>query len=109
MIATISVPSLATMTSGVVDGAITASKFAPAMREQLLAWGRKDIASLTAVVDAAPVIAGLAGQSAAAGTAAAAGAAGGAVTALTAQQSAIAKMLGVDAEAYLKHLQATPA
>lgn len=92
-----------------VDGAIGSGKFAPAMREQLLAWGRKDIASLTAVVDAAPVIAGLAGQSAAAGTAAAAGAAGGAVTALTAQQTSIAKLLGVEPAAYLAQLQATPA
>lgn len=89
-----------------VDGAIAAGKFAQATREQLLAWGRKDMASLTAVIDAAPVIAGLSGQSAAAG---AADAAAGNTTALTAQQTSIAKALGLDPKAYLTQLQAAVA
>jgi phage I-like protein len=49
--------------TGLVDGAIQAQKFAPAMRESLLALGRKDMAALTAIVGTAPVIPGLAGQS----------------------------------------------
>lgn len=49
--------------TALVDGAIAASKFAPAHRDWLLAQGRKDFAALKAVVDGAPVIPGLAGQS----------------------------------------------
>lgn len=49
--------------TALVDGAIAASKFAPAHRDWLLAQGRKDFAALKAVIDGAPVIPGLAGQS----------------------------------------------
>lgn len=48
--------------TALVDGAIAASKFAPAHRDWLLAQGRKDFAALKAVIDGAPVIPGLAGQ-----------------------------------------------
>lgn len=46
-----------------VDGAIAAGKFAPALREQLLAVGRKDAAMLTSMIGAATAIPGLSGQS----------------------------------------------
>ena len=88
-----------------VDGAIAANKIAQAMREQMLALGRKDAASLNAIVASAPVIPGLNGQSAAANTAGAAGGAGSA--SLTSQQADIAKCLGLDPKVYQAHLAAT--
>jgi phage I-like protein len=90
-----------------VDEAITAGKLAPAQRDQYVQLGTKDMAMLTAILAAAPVIPGLAGQSAAA-KAAAAGAEnkGGAVAALTADQTAIAAQLGIAPADFLKQLQA---
>lgn len=84
-----------------VEDAIGAGRLAPALREQYLELGKKDFAMLAAILDAAPVIPGLAGQSAAAKAAADAGP----VTALSAEQRLIAEQLGITTEAYLKTLQ----
>lgn len=92
-----------------VDGAIEAGKLTAAQRDQYMALGQKDLAMLTAILAAAPVIPGLQGQGAA-GKAAAAGAdTRQAVTALTADQTAIATQLGIAPADYLKQLQAEAA
>lgn len=85
-----------------VDGAIAAHKFVPAMREQLLALGRKDRAALTAMITAAPAIPGLGGQ-----TGSDTGRdAGGGTAALTGTQRLIAKQLGLSEDEYAKQLKA---
>lgn len=93
-----------------VDGAITAGKLTAAQREQYVELGKKDMAMLKAILAAAPVIPGLAGQAAAAKAGGDAGAGGHqAVTALSATQRLIADQLGVPHDAYLKQLQAEAA
>lgn len=87
-----------------VDGAIKLGKFAPASRAALLALGARDMAALTAIVEASPAIPGLAGQSAAAGAAAAD--AGASTAALTGQQADIAAKLGLDPKAYAAQIRA---
>jgi phage I-like protein len=89
-----------------VDGAITAGKLTAAQRDQYVELGKKDKDMLTAILAAAPVIPGLAGQAAAAKAGAEGGAAGQAVTALSATQKLIADQLGLSHDAYLKQLQA---
>jgi phage I-like protein len=48
--------------TGLVDGAIAANKFAPAHRDWLLGQGRKDFAALKTLIEGAPVLPGLNGQ-----------------------------------------------
>jgi phage I-like protein len=92
-----------------VDAAIDAGKMGPALRDQYVALGQKDMAMLTSILAAMPVIPGLAGQ----GAAAKAGAAGAdkrePFTALTTDQAAIATQLGIPHADYLKTLQAQAA
>jgi phage I-like protein len=92
-----------------VDGAIEAGKLTAAQRDQYLSLGNKDMTMLTAILAAAPVIPGLAGQGAAAKAAAAGADTRQAVTALTADQTAIATQLGIAPADYLKTLQAEKA
>ena len=88
-----------------VDAAIKAGKLTVAQRDVYLGIGRKDRAMLTAVLAAAPVIEGLAGQNA--GGQQHEGGGGGGTEALTAQQTKIAAQLGISAKDYLAHLAAT--
>jgi phage I-like protein len=92
-----------------VDGAIEAGKLTAAQREQYVALGKKDLAMLTAILAAAPVIPGLAGQGAAAKVAASGADTRQAITALTTDQQAIAAQLGIAPADYLKSLQAAAA
>jgi phage I-like protein len=84
-----------------VDAAIAAKKLVPAQRDTYIDMGKKDMAMLTAVLAAAPVIPGLDGQAAhlqAEGN-------GTGTAALTATQSLIAKSLGVDPAKYAESLK----
>lgn len=90
--------------TAVVDGAIAASKFAPAHRDWLVAQGQRDLAALRSLVDSAPAIPGLAGQKPGAG-----GGDGGSTAALTASQALIAKQLGISEADYAKQLAARAA
>lgn len=92
-----------------VDGAIADGKLAAAQRDQYLELGKKDLAMLTAILAAAPVIPGLQGQGAAAKAAAAGADRRQTITALTTDQTAIAKQLGIAPAEYLKQLQAETA
>ena len=85
-----------------VDAAIAGKKLVPAQRDTYIELGKKDVAMLTAVLAAAPVIPGLDGQAShlqgdggSTGTAA-----------LTATQSLIAKQLGLDPAKYAESLKA---
>lgn len=89
-----------------VDEAIAAGKLTAAQRDQYIQLGNKDLAMLTAIVAAAPVIPGLAGQDAAAKAAQSGADKRQAVTALTTDQAAIATQLGIPHADYLKTLQA---
>lgn len=89
-----------------VDEAIAAGKLTPAQRDQYLELGRKDMAMLSALLAAAPVIPGLAGQS---GGRKDDEPGGSAVTALSAAQRQIADQLGIPHADYLKSLQGAAA
>lgn len=89
--------------SRIVDDAIAAHKLPPALRDQYLALGKKDEASLVAILAATPVIPGLAGQSGGQERG------GDGLTALSATQSLIAAQLGIDPAAYAKELAAKAA
>lgn len=84
-----------------VDDAIAAKKILPAQRQVYLDLGKANFASLTAVLAAAPVLAGLDGQSHLAN----AGAGGDGVAALTGVQSGIAAKLSLDPKAYAAALK----
>lgn len=88
-----------------VDDAIAACKLAPAQRQVYLDMGKKDMAMLTAVLAAAPVIPGLKGQSGELGLGGGGGGGEGAA-ALTANQVLVAKHLGLDLEKYAESLKA---
>lgn len=79
-----------------VDGAIMANKFTPAQRDSFLALGRKDMAALSAIVAAAPVIHGLAGQSGGKGPG------DPQAAALSAQGAAVMASFGLTAEQFAK-------
>lgn len=89
--------------SSLVEGAITAGKFAPAHRDWLMKQGRADFAALKSAIEAAPVIQGLGGQSG--GDPGGRDPAGnGPLTALSSAQSLVAKQLGISPADYLKQL-----
>jgi phage I-like protein len=93
------------------DGAIAEGKFVPALREQLLAVGRKDRTALQAMIDAAPAIPGLAGQATAQAEAAARTAAGGTQTAAlsSTEALAVARNMGISPDAWAKSVAAAAA
>lgn len=82
-----------------VDEAITARKLAPVQRKQYVELGRKDMAMLSTILAAAPVLPGLAGQT---GGRKDDKQGAGAVTALSAAQRQIADQLGISHADYLK-------
>lgn len=84
-----------------VDGAIAAQKYTPAMREPLLGIGRKDMASLQALITVAPVIPGLSGQSGGKGPG------DPQASALTAASSEVMQQFGLSAEQFAKGATAT--
>lgn len=87
-----------------VDGAIAAGKFAPALRDTLIAQGKADFTALSSLVAAMPVIPGLAGAGQSGGGQDRDKDNKGQITALSASQAEIAKQLGLSHEAYLKQL-----
>jgi len=93
------------------DGAIAEGKFVPALREQLLSIGRKDVAALQAMIKAAPAIPGLAGQATAQAEAAARTAAGGTQTAAlsSTEALAVARNMGISPDAWAKSVAAAAA
>jgi phage I-like protein len=84
-----------------VDAAIAAKKLVPAQRDAYIDIGKKDMAMLTAVLAAAPVIPGLDGQ---AGHLQGEGNGTG-TAALTATQALIAKSMGLDPAKYAESLK----
>lgn len=80
--------------TSLVDGAIAANKFAPAHRDWLLAQGKKDFAALKAMVDGAPVLPGLNGQTT--------GKEGEQTAALTAEADKVRRLAGLTEEQWAK-------
>jgi phage I-like protein len=90
--------------TALVDKAINDAKFVPAMRDNLLALGRKDKTALSAFITAAPELPGLKGQATAAAAAAAAAATAAPTNAALAGADAlaVAAQMGISAEAWKK-------
>lgn len=86
-----------------VDAAIAAKKLVPAQRDTYIELGKKDLAMLTAVLAAAPVIPGLDGQAAHLATGSGTGTG---TAALTTTQNLIAQSLGLDPAKYAESLKA---
>lgn len=83
-----------------VDETIAAGKFIPAMRDQWLVLGRKDIAALKTMAASTPVIPGLGGQSGGREPSA------GNTHALSASQMAVCTQMGIAPEKYAASLKA---
>jgi phage I-like protein len=79
--------------SALVDGAIAGHKFVPAHRNWLLDVGRKDLAALKQLVDTAPAIPGLQGQTGSKDP-------GKGATTVTAEELAVCKAMGLTAEQF---------
>jgi phage I-like protein len=79
--------------STLVDGAIAGHKFVPAHRDWLLGLGRKDLAALKQLVDTAPAIQGLQGQTGGKDP-------GQGAATVTTEELAVCKVMGLTAEQF---------